>query len=261
MVYNEGFDINIGNRSYFAFSKYGKNNHANPEINTRWISKCYSTLVGWYHYGSKKWGCFYATKIGENPEEVTNGEPKGKLLVVANTVKRIDSSRRNRFKSVISSVNNDNQKALNEISGFSQTDETNNVLETMALHVTNFIQTKETVFLNKSFKDHHIFVDRVKNLTDLWEAANYDDFSKMTFEELNKFAGRKKFGKKKGINIEKIFEKNFFPNNKLKEAELFKFKSVRRSRRRDAKYPQFPITHTINKKYMFPARNQVNPNS
>ncbi len=255
MVYNEGFDILAGKRSFFAFSKYAKNNNKNSNIDTRWVSKCYSTLIGWYHIGPKKWGCFYATKIGQNPDEVTNGEPKGKLLVVANTVKTIDLTKKNRFKSL--------QKKKQQRSIFSNLntgDEANVVIDNLDSQITNFIQTKEKT-LSKEFKDHHKFVDRVKNLTNLWEAGYYDEFSKMTLEELNNFAGRRKIANidvKKDLDLKKFFE-NQYPtyNKKIKSAELFKFRSVSKNSQRDKKYPQFPKNHVIDKKYMFPARNQV----
>jgi len=237
MVYNEGFDIIAGKRSFFAFSKYAKNNNLNSEIVTRWVSKCYSTLIGWYHIGLKKWGCFYATKIGQNPEEVTNGEPKGKLLVVANTVKTIDLTKKNRFKSL--QKNKQQQRSI--FSNLNTGDETKVVLDSLDSQMTNFIQTKEKT-LSKEFKNHHIFVDRVKNLTNLWEAGYYDEFSKMTLEELNNFAGRRKIGNinvKKDLDLNKFFENQYpMANDKIKSAELFKFKSVSNSKR-DKKYPQF----------------------
>jgi hypothetical protein len=125
--------------------------------------------------------------------------------------------------------------------------------------MTNFIQTKEKT-LSKEFKNHHIFVDRVKNLTNLWEAGYYDEFSKMTLEELNNFAGRRKIGNinvKKDLDLNKFFENQYpMANDKIKSAELFKFKSVSNSKR-DKKYPQFPKNYVQDKKYMFPARNQV----
>ena len=93
MVYDEGFDVNIGDFSFFAFSKYAPNPHRSHYSNKKdkWLSMCYSTLLGWYHKGNS-WGCFFATKDNESPNKVTNGEVNNKLLVVEGTVKKMDDS-------------------------------------------------------------------------------------------------------------------------------------------------------------------------
>ncbi len=47
MVYDEGFDITIGNHNFFLFSKYepsGKNENGTKT----YTSICGETLVGWY---------------------------------------------------------------------------------------------------------------------------------------------------------------------------------------------------------------------
>ena len=94
MVYDEGFDVNIDDYSFFAFSKYAPNPRANPfsgKKKEKFVSMCYSTLLGWFHKGDE-WGCFFATKNNEKPNKITNGEVKDKLLVVEGTVKKQDNS-------------------------------------------------------------------------------------------------------------------------------------------------------------------------
>ena len=54
--------------------------------NSKWVSKCYSTLIGWYHKGDE-WGCYYAEKVGVDPNKITNEEVQNKLVVVENSVK------------------------------------------------------------------------------------------------------------------------------------------------------------------------------
>ena len=57
MIYDEGFEINIGDYSFFAFSKYY------PEGKNHFESDCGQTLVGWYNNkrtGEK--GCYNAVK-------------------------------------------------------------------------------------------------------------------------------------------------------------------------------------------------------
>lgn len=108
MIYDEGFDVNIDDFSFFAFSKYSPNPKKNPFLSKKdkWVSMCYSTLLGWYHKGDD-WGCFFATKDNENPNKITNGEVNDKLLVVEGTVKKqTDNYDLMRFK--------ENSKKLNK---------------------------------------------------------------------------------------------------------------------------------------------------
>jgi hypothetical protein len=91
MVYDEGFDVNIDEYSFFSFSKYFPNPRKNPfssKKKEKWVSMCYSTLLGWFHKGDE-WGCFFATKDNENPNKITNGEVDNKLLVVEGTVTKL----------------------------------------------------------------------------------------------------------------------------------------------------------------------------
>ena len=178
MVYNEGFDILIEDYSFFAFSKYDLNNNFQSDIKSRWISKCYSTLIGWFHKGDK-YGCFYAEKVGENPNEITNGDLSGKLLVVENTVQIIDNNRR-------VATNND-IFARQSLLSVKQ-----NNIDEIADDETSFLEAKSELKLDSEFKDHDKVVDRLNSMTNLWTATNYDQFKKMSIEELNKFAGRKK---------------------------------------------------------------------
>ncbi len=43
MVYDEGFEVTINSKSYFAFSKYKYKNEKEAD------SYCDKTLVGWYN--------------------------------------------------------------------------------------------------------------------------------------------------------------------------------------------------------------------
>lgn len=70
MVYDEGFNVEFGELSFFTFMKYSRQSNENGL--SVYFSKCYSTLVGWYSNREKnKWGCFQATKVGTDPEQVT----------------------------------------------------------------------------------------------------------------------------------------------------------------------------------------------
>merc|ERR1712072_900236 len=61
MIYDEGFEVNIKDHKYFAFSyfKQGSSEHHKKSI-------CHITFPGWYHNAANpdgaSWGCYYATK-------------------------------------------------------------------------------------------------------------------------------------------------------------------------------------------------------
>lgn len=57
MMYDEGFEVLLGEQKYFAFSKYtGSHKHT--------VSHCDKTFPGWFHADpeSKTWGCYHGTK-------------------------------------------------------------------------------------------------------------------------------------------------------------------------------------------------------
>lgn len=165
MIYNEGFDIQAENYSFFTFSKYSPDRVNLDRVNLFkkvWKSKCYSTLVGFYHKGDNHWGCFYAEKIGENPDLITNNDVENKLHVVEGKVQpllKMNFKEENVFGNI------------------------------------NFLQSKEkeTLVLNSKFKDHAKVVERINSMKDgLWEAANYQEYDNLTIEELNDRAGKKR---------------------------------------------------------------------
>jgi len=78
MVYDEGFEVIINNKRFFAFSKYVPKT---PESLSKddvedYTSICDETLVGWFHAeDGTHWGCYHGKKIGN----LTNG-PSGRLI-------------------------------------------------------------------------------------------------------------------------------------------------------------------------------------
>jgi cathepsin C len=65
MIYDEGFEVNVGGTKFFAFSKY------RSDANSHY-SQCDKTFPGWYHpakaVDKKKWGCYFGVKHGKVPE-------------------------------------------------------------------------------------------------------------------------------------------------------------------------------------------------
>ena len=310
MIYNEGFDILVNNRSYFAFSKYSKNDKKNKRFKTKWVSQCYSTLVGWYHIGKEKWGCFYAKKIVENPNQVTNGEPNGKLMVVEGQIKKINNSlenkqkfaAKNRFKSVKTEIGpkeivdlekqNNRKNAINNLKSKDKYN-VENIIDSLSQELS-FLETSEKVNVSNNFKDHKKVVDTINSITDLWEATNYHEFSSMTIEQLNNFAGRKKRAHpyrfqqnlnnnfnpddiklnpyqnnnsndipsynsvhlSKSLKMNNIWNKQHYPNFFQKQKKSHKTKEINSSNNKDFKYNDMPKNYKKDMIYMTKARNQ-----
>lgn len=63
MIYDEGFEVDIGDLSFFAFSKFDfvqgdDGQRAN-------VSHCDQTQIGWYHDTTRsRWGCYFGKKVG-----------------------------------------------------------------------------------------------------------------------------------------------------------------------------------------------------
>jgi len=75
MIYDEGFEVRIDGKKFFAFSKYEKQAFGAKSI-------CHQTFPGWYHDAAEPdkadWGCYHGTKDGGGEE--THFESKLDLL-------------------------------------------------------------------------------------------------------------------------------------------------------------------------------------
>jgi len=62
MMYDEAFEVNLGEQKYFAFSKYTGSSSDADHPHT--VSHCDKTFPGWYHTNPEEasWGCYHATK-------------------------------------------------------------------------------------------------------------------------------------------------------------------------------------------------------
>jgi C1A family cysteine protease len=222
MVYDEGFDIRIGDYSFFAFSKYDMNNKIKPlRSKQNWVSKCYSTLIGWYHKGDS-WGCFYAQKKGVNPEQITNDEVADKLIVVENTVVKQEHTKENN----LSYTDIGNLMRFKQRDPIYSEEREISFLENSNTYKTNMkAKSLFKSLLSSEFKDHSKIVSQINSLQKHWQAYSYEEFAKLNLKELNKFAGRSKTSKSHMHGRDK--SKFDFKNNK-KQFSYHKFLSSNR---------------------------------
>jgi len=211
MVYDEGFDITIGNQSYFTFNMYSPKK--TPAGGKKWDSQCYATLNGWYHIGNS-WGCFYATKKVADPFKITNGEVEDKQNVVEGFKRKPTKATKIKVKH----VNNPNGGTPTEIKDLNTISQEVTKLEhekdNLTVNTMNFMETESklgsklrnkmrlksrftsqststtSLKLSSAFKEHDKVVNRINKLDLGWKAYNYDQFNDLTIGQLNKLSGR-----------------------------------------------------------------------
>ena len=205
MVYDEGFEFNLGKKdtkefsSYFLFLKYSKNDKSNEKIKTKYASHCNEALLGWYHTDNGKWGCFYGHKLVKNYKKPTNGEASDKQIVVQNNIepaafieKEIEVKEK--------TIENAKEFLMKKFNSqrFMQTNfenKTGNKFLTTATSTTTSTtntntKNKSLLSLNAGFTNHEEVVERINSMNLSWKAKVYSEFKGKTIEEMNKFYGR-----------------------------------------------------------------------
>jgi len=78
MIYDEGFEVAVGDHVYFAFSKFEMVNGAHGMTN---ISHCDQTEVGWYHNKARdQWGCYVGRKVESHSKSKPMTSPPTALI-------------------------------------------------------------------------------------------------------------------------------------------------------------------------------------
>jgi len=77
MIYDEGFEVNVGGLNFFAFSNFTMEDNvptpaqklsAVKPVGKHNVSHCGDTMVGWYHNEEHtRFGCYYGTKVVPAP--------------------------------------------------------------------------------------------------------------------------------------------------------------------------------------------------
>lgn len=90
MVYDEGFEVHLGQQKFFAFSKYKHGTELVDDMSTAAktaASECHATLPGWYHSVALdampkegSWGCYYGVQKGSADPYKMAKAPAVKLL-------------------------------------------------------------------------------------------------------------------------------------------------------------------------------------
>ena len=65
MIYDEGFEVTVGGKKFFAFNHYERRTPGQPLTSTKaqhYLQDCSKTLVGWFHDNKPRdtnhWGCW-----------------------------------------------------------------------------------------------------------------------------------------------------------------------------------------------------------
>jgi cathepsin C len=218
MVYDEGFNIDVEEFNFFAFSKYSTDNTKSGKVH--YVSQCYSTCVGWYHNKDKsQWGCWQASKEGYNSDHIVDYDTNNSLNIVQpkSTNDIIDSFLNMRFRSTNTVIESDEYK------------EDNN--DTHSFIRSSFLAESEhlSMRLDSKFKAHEMYINKLNEVEKSWNAEVHPNFSGLSIKELNKIAGiprtrndsKFKVKQPEGNTVEEdvsMFPKKFDWMDKLKPA-------------------------------------------
>jgi cathepsin C len=92
MVYDEGFEVRLGKKVFFAFSNftYASGFSLTGGHITRNTSHCGDTMVGWYGNSDRtEFGCYYGFKKGASPLATAGPAQKKTVLATATTYDKL----------------------------------------------------------------------------------------------------------------------------------------------------------------------------
>jgi len=215
MVYDEGFEISIGDRNksnyknYFVFLKYSQNDYS-TNAQSVWVSHCYQSTIGWYHLGDKDWGCFKGHKDVKNYSVVTNGEASDKQIVLQNSIVPAfieENEIRDDFKNFLAS------------SRFLQNEW--KISNKMKLHSNNKLLSE--IRLTLESRNHNEVVERINSMNLSWKAAEYEQFKGYSIGEINDFLNNKRNDGRFNFNLTKAQSNflNLFLIHKLKRISKY----------------------------------------
>jgi C1A family cysteine protease len=164
--------------------------------------------VGWYHNKDKtQWGCYQASKVGVNPDEITYFDTKNNVNIVDPFSKpQSDTSIINSFlnmnfieKKTVLTYREDVKNSSNK-----------KKLTSRFLKNSSFLAEKEFMMLklDSSFKAHSLYLNKLNNLNKLWTAEIHPKFSNLSIKELNKFAGIARPRITEKVKLKRVFQED-----------------------------------------------------
>lgn len=174
LIYDEGFDIVVGDERYTNFFYYYKKSAGDK----KYLSDCGKTTVGWYSNNKSERACWKGHKIlaeGETEEDLIGEQTKQKYVVQPKyTIK--DSSSSFLQEQVSTSHFKKKRHSLRA----------NQPLDVNSTHINNGVK------YHKNFTNHSELVHQLNQIDNKsWTAKAYTHYESKTLGELNEMAGRK----------------------------------------------------------------------
>jgi cathepsin C len=184
MIYDEGFEVAIGDQVFFAFSKFNFVNHGKKRTN---VSHCDATEVGWYHNKERTaWGCYFGRKVGGNTKDPSPDASERPQAIEQSHPKSLSSKAR--FLSLFDSGQEDDDESsgsavqVSEIGQHDHSKDGSDSATTWAPKSAGFDEPMQRQWQQS-------VADALSCLQLGWTAAKYEIFQGKTPRDLNKFAG------------------------------------------------------------------------
>ena len=88
MVYDEGYEVQIGGRSFFAFSRFHPSRDLRDNMplaakdTAGFASDCSMTAVGWFLDNGTRWGCYYGQQVSGAEGKPLGARPAAEVEAV-----------------------------------------------------------------------------------------------------------------------------------------------------------------------------------
>lgn len=195
MIYDEGFEVQVGGRVYFAYSRYTPNKGtslASDKV-AGYTSHCDETMVGWVHgANNENWGCFRgkqtkAANAWTKPVSRVKDDGLDLPPVVSPTALLEEFTR----------VLRRDEEPVAEADA--SADEESVLLEDGAeVDVSSTAAVFELPELDDSvlFEPDHVFIERHnRNKRNLWKAKSHAQFEKKPVKDMLRMLGLRRYGK------------------------------------------------------------------
>jgi len=172
MVYDEGFEIFFGEKStpnfasYFVFLKFVYSGEY--ENKKKYKSKCFESMVGWFHIGSNHWGCFKGHKDVNHFWEITNTEVSNKDIVLQSGMSK--SFLEEDLNVGIQPQKNTNMESEKVKLELEENNKTNSFLE---------------LSLNSRTISQNEIVEKINSMNLTWKAAEYEELEGYSLGEVS----------------------------------------------------------------------------